>query len=66
MNIIEMIVLTLIAIFATNCIAWGMIWRKLDNCEEMLEDAEDRWFEDARAAREMQKEMDKLYEEVER
>jgi hypothetical protein len=43
-----------------------MIWRKLDNCEEMLEDAEDRWFEDARAAREMKKEMDKLYEEVER
>ena len=66
MNIIEMIVLTLIAIVATNCIAWGMIWRKLENCEEMLEDAEDRWFEDARAAREMQKEMDKLYEEVKR
>ena len=66
MSIIEMIVLTLIAIVATNCIAWGMIWRKLDNCEEMLEDAEDRWFEDARAAREMQKEMDKLYEEVEK
>ena len=61
MNIIEMIVLTLVAIVATNCIAWGMICRKLDNCEEMLEDAEDRWFEDARAAREMQKEMDKIY-----
>ena len=61
MNIIEMIVLTLIAIVATNCIAWVMIWRKLDNCEEMLEDAEDRYCTDARAAERLQKEMDKIY-----
>ena len=63
MSIMEIIILTLIAIVATNCIAWGMIWRKLDNCEEMLEDAEDRCFEGAREAEEMQKEMDELYKE---
>ena len=41
MNIIQMIILTLIAILITNAIAWFMIWRKVANCEEMLEDAED-------------------------
>ena len=61
MSIMEIIILTLIAIVATNCIAWGMIWRKLDNCEAMLEDAEDRCFEDAREAEELQDEMDKIY-----
>ena len=61
MSIIQMIVLTLIAIVATNCIAWGMIWRKVDNCEEMLEDAEDRSGRDARAAEQLQREMDKIY-----
>jgi len=61
MSIIEMIILTLIAIVATNCIAWGMIWRKLDNCEEMLEDAEDRSGRDARVAEQFQREMDEIY-----
>ena len=60
-SLIEIIVLTLTAIVATNCIAWGMILRKLDNCEEMLEDAEDRCFEDAREAEELQDELDKIY-----
>ena len=61
MNIIQIILLSIIADKVIQIVFNFLMWRKLDNCEEMLEDAEDRWFEDARAAREMQKEMDKIY-----
>ena len=38
MNIIELIILTLIAIIGTNALAWFMIWRQVSRVEMMLED----------------------------
>ena len=38
MNIIEIIILTLIAIIGTNAFAWFMIWRQIIRVEMMLED----------------------------
>ena len=38
MNIIEIIILTLIAIIGTNAFAWFMIWRQVSRVEMMLED----------------------------
>jgi hypothetical protein len=38
MNIIESIILTLIAIIGTNALAWFMIWRQVSRVEMMLED----------------------------
>ena len=38
MSIIEMIILTLIAIVLTNAFAWFMIWKKCDRIQDMLED----------------------------
>ena len=38
MNIIEIIILTLIAIIGTNALAWFMIWRQVIRVEMILED----------------------------
>ena len=38
MSIIEIIILTLIAIIGTNAFAWFMIWRQVSRVEMMLED----------------------------
>jgi len=38
MNIIEIIILTLIAIIGTNAFAWFMIWRQVSRVEMILED----------------------------
>ena len=38
MNIIEIIILTLIAIIGTNAFAWFMIWRQVIRVEMILED----------------------------
>jgi hypothetical protein len=37
MSIIEMIILTLIAIIGTNAVAWFMIWQQVQRIEAMLE-----------------------------
>ena len=37
MNIIELIILTLIAIIGTNAVAWFMIWQQVQRIEAMLE-----------------------------
>ncbi len=37
-SIIEIIILTLIAIIGTNALAWFMIWRQVIRVEMMLED----------------------------
>ena len=38
MSIIEMIIITLIAITGTNALAWFMIWRQVIRVEMILED----------------------------
>ena len=38
MSIIEIIILTLIAIIGTNAFAWFMIWRRVSRVEMILED----------------------------
>ena len=38
MSIIEIIILTLIAIIGTNAFAWFMIWRQVSRVEMILED----------------------------
>lgn len=38
MSIIELIILTLIAITGTNALAWFMIWRQITRVEMILED----------------------------
>ena len=61
MNIIQIILLSIIADKVIQIVFNFLMWRKLDNCEEMLEDAEDRYCADAREAEQLQKEMDKIY-----
>ena len=48
MSIIEMIILTLIAIIGTNALAWFMIWRQLNRVAEILKD--DRELKDVKFA----------------
>ena len=38
MNIIQIIVMVLISLLIINAVAWGMIWNKVDQVQEMLED----------------------------
>ena len=38
MNIIEIIILTLIAIIGTNALAWFFIWKQVNRVATMLED----------------------------
>ena len=61
MNIIQIILLSIIADKVIQIVFNFLMWRKLDNCEEMLEDAEDRYCTDARAAEQLQRELDKIY-----
>jgi len=38
MSIIELIILTLVAIIGTNALAWFFIWKQVSRVEMMLED----------------------------